>query len=166
MHSLLCSNETWFWHFKITIFTPTSLVITSQWIIVVEIYTLSWLDSVHNKTWAKKYNLHQWWPSVIDVWDPLPFSPLPSSPLSHILWDIITKNEGISAEIWDQFIGNINTLENGWSGCQIIPQPFLQFQLHYELVIANLYIRSNRCLVAYYPICWTTNQFDPLKGLA
>ena len=42
---------------------------------------------------------------VTDVWDPPPFFPIPSSPLSHFLWDMITNNEGISSEIWDQFIG-------------------------------------------------------------
>ena len=42
---------------------------------------------------------------VTDAWDPLPFSPIPSSPLFHFLWDMITNDEGISLEIWDQFIG-------------------------------------------------------------
>ena len=42
---------------------------------------------------------------VTDVWDPPPFSPIPFSPLSHTLWDMITNNKGISVEIWDQFIG-------------------------------------------------------------
>ena len=43
--------------------------------------------------------------NVTDVWDPPPFSAIPPSPLSHSLWDMITNNEGISLEIWDQFIG-------------------------------------------------------------
>ena len=43
--------------------------------------------------------------NVTDVWDPPPLSPIPSSPLSHSLWDMITNNEGIFLEIWDQFIG-------------------------------------------------------------
>ena len=42
---------------------------------------------------------------VTDAWDPLPFSPIPSSPLFHSLWDMITNDKGISLEIWDQFIG-------------------------------------------------------------
>ena len=42
---------------------------------------------------------------VTDVWDSPPFSPIPSSPLSHSLWDMITNDEGISLEIWNQFIG-------------------------------------------------------------
>ena len=42
---------------------------------------------------------------VTNVWDPLPFSAiLPSLP-SHSLWNMITNDEGISSEIWDQFIG-------------------------------------------------------------
>ena len=44
--------------------------------------------------------------NVIDVWDSLPFSPIPSSPPSHFLWDMITNNKGISSEIWDHFIGS------------------------------------------------------------
>ena len=42
--------------------------------------------------------------NVIDVWDPPPFSSLSPFPLSHSLWDMITNNEGISLEIWDQFV--------------------------------------------------------------
>ena len=42
---------------------------------------------------------------VRDVWNPPPFSSLPPSPPSHSLWDMITNDEGISLEIWDQFIG-------------------------------------------------------------
>ena len=38
---------------------------------------------------------------IMDIWDPLPFSSLPPSPLSHSLWDKITNNEVISLEIWD-----------------------------------------------------------------
>ena len=37
--------------------------------------------------------------NVTDVWDPPPFSSLPPSLLSHILWDMITNNKGISTEI-------------------------------------------------------------------
>ena len=45
---------------------------------------------------------------VTDVWDPPPFSPIPSSPLSHSLWDQITNNKGIFLEILDQFVdGNV-----------------------------------------------------------
>ena len=43
--------------------------------------------------------------SVTDVWDLSPFSPIPSSLLSHSLWNMITNDEGISIEIWDQFVG-------------------------------------------------------------
>ena len=43
--------------------------------------------------------------NVTDVWDLPLFSPIPSSPLSHSLWDMITNNKGISLEIWDQFVG-------------------------------------------------------------
>ena len=43
--------------------------------------------------------------NITNIWDPPPFSSLlPFSP-SHTLWDIITNDEGISSEIWDQFIG-------------------------------------------------------------
>ena len=42
--------------------------------------------------------------NVIDVWDLPPFSLLLPSLLSHTLWDMITTNEGISLEIWDQFV--------------------------------------------------------------
>ena len=34
------------------------------------------------------------------------FSSLPSSPPLHFLWDMITNDEGISLEIWDQFVGS------------------------------------------------------------
>ena len=44
--------------------------------------------------------------NVIDIWDPLPFSPLPPFPPSHTLWGMIMNNVGISAKIWDQFVGS------------------------------------------------------------
>ena len=37
--------------------------------------------------------------------EPSAFFPLLPSSLSHILWDMITNNEGIFSEIWNQFIG-------------------------------------------------------------
>ena len=43
--------------------------------------------------------------TITDVWNPPPFPPIPSSPPSHSLLDMIANNEGISAEIWDQFVG-------------------------------------------------------------
>ena len=43
--------------------------------------------------------------NVTDVWDPPPFFTIPSFPPSHFLWNMITNDEGISSEIWDQFIG-------------------------------------------------------------
>ena len=45
-------------------------------------------------------------PDIMDTWDLPPFSSLSPSPLSHFLWDMITNDEGISSEIWDQFIGS------------------------------------------------------------
>ena len=49
--------------------------------------------------------------NVTDIWDPPPFSPIPSSPPSHSLWDMITNDKEISAEIWDQFIsGNVPSI--------------------------------------------------------
>ena len=44
--------------------------------------------------------------NVTDVWDPQPFSPILFSPLSYSLWDMITNDEEIFLEIWDQFIGD------------------------------------------------------------
>ena len=43
--------------------------------------------------------------NITDIWDSPPFSSLPPSLPSHSLWDMITNNEGISSEIWYQFIG-------------------------------------------------------------
>ena len=46
--------------------------------------------------------------NITNVWDSPSFSSLSSSPPSHSLWDMITINEEISSELWDQFIdGNI-----------------------------------------------------------
>ena len=39
--------------------------------------------------------------NVTDVWDPPPFSSLLPSPLSHLLWDMIINDKGISPEIRD-----------------------------------------------------------------
>ena len=44
--------------------------------------------------------------NVTNIRDSPTFSSLPSSPLSHMLWDMIMNDEGISLEIWDQFIGS------------------------------------------------------------
>ena len=44
--------------------------------------------------------------NVMDIWDLPPFSSLPPSPSSHSLWNMIMNDEGISLEIWDQFIGS------------------------------------------------------------
>ena len=42
--------------------------------------------------------------NVTNIWDPLPFSSFLPSLLSHTLSDMIMNDEGISSEIWDQFI--------------------------------------------------------------
>ena len=44
--------------------------------------------------------------NITDSWDPLPFSTLLPSPLSQLLWNMITNDKGISVEIWEQFIGS------------------------------------------------------------
>ena len=43
--------------------------------------------------------------NITDVWDPPPFSTILCFLPSHSLWNMITSDEGISSEIWDQFIG-------------------------------------------------------------
>ena len=49
--------------------------------------------------------------NVIDIWDPPPFFPIPSSLLFHFLWDMITNDKRISSEIWNQFIdGNVPSI--------------------------------------------------------
>ena len=46
--------------------------------------------------------------NVTDSWDSSLFSSLPLSLPSQPLWDMITNDKGISAEIWKQFVdGNV-----------------------------------------------------------
>lgn len=48
---------------------------------------------------------------VTNVWNLPPFSILPLSLPSQPLWDMITNNEGISVEIWEQFVdGDVSSI--------------------------------------------------------
>ena len=67
---------------------------------------------------------HQIIKGVMDIWDPPLFSSIPPSPPFHTLWDMITNDKGISAEIWDQFVdGNVLSMPSE----RLSPPPLFPF---------------------------------------
>ena len=96
--------------------------------------TRTFLLLLHHLLPLSLWLVNLWWhPSpqgwtVMNIWDPPPFSPIPPSPPSHSLWDMIINDEGISMEVWDQFVGGDVPSITLWRLSPL--PPFFPFPFH------------------------------------
>ena len=97
--------------------------------------------------------------NVTDVWNSPSFSAILPFPLSHSLWDMITNNEGISLEIWDQFIGGDVLSITFWKAESTASSCFMSFHSGLIYIIISMitpYTASHHH--AYTPMsAWLTH---------